>query len=394
MFNSLFTISPFFKRVFAFSLFCLLTVLVQGQSVNPRVVGSSGGTGTSAEATISWTIGEPVITTLVQPGSILSQGFHQSFGATATISVAPANATVCGGDPVELRVDFTGTGPWSFTYTDGTTSWLHSNVTDNPYIFNTDVAPVWVGPNPSVVYTYTITWVSQNGFMTPGSGSAVVTVFRRPVTGPMYHIPNLEGVYDIDGNYYPVINIGTQTWTMTNLKVTRYRNGDPIPERQLTVDWTSETNGAWCHYDNDATNESIYGKLYNQHAVLDARGLCPVGWRVPTEAEWVDIFNEVGGMAVAGGKLKSTSTAPDPHPRWDSPNTGANNEVGFSALPGGYRHPTTGAFTTRGTYGWFWTSTTISPTEGRYFYISYNVEWIAFTGHNKEMGNSVRCVRE
>ena len=367
---------------------------LRGQSVNPRVVGSSGGSGSSAEAEISWTIGEPVINTLVQPGNILTQGFHQSFGATAVISVVAGFELVCEGAQVRLQIDFTGIGPWSISYTDGTTSWELNNITDNPYIFDVNEAPVWSGPNPTVDYTYTLNWVSANGFVTPGSGSAEVTVYKLPSTGPVFHIPNLEGVVDIDGNFYPIAKIGDQIWTISNLKVTRYRNGDPIPEVQDNTAWINQTEGAWSYYDNDGSNNFPYGKLYNWHAAADPRHICPAGWRLPTEPEWSVLFNELGGLLVAGGKLKSTRTDPDPHPRWDSPNTGATNEAGFSALPGGYRHPNTGAFTTRGRNGWFWTSSETSATQAHYYYMSYDSEWIAITIHDKEMGNSVRCIKE
>lgn len=165
--------------------------VLQAQTINPRVIGASGGNGSSVDADISWTIGEPVINIYSQPGNIITQGFHQSFGATAVISLVAGFELVCEGETVSLQVDFTGISPWSISYTDGTTSWEINGITDNPYEFDVDEAPVWSGPNPTVDYTYTLNWVSSNGFVNTGSGSAEVTVSKLPSTGPMYHIPNL-----------------------------------------------------------------------------------------------------------------------------------------------------------------------------------------------------------
>jgi len=136
---------------------------------------------------------------------------------------------------------------------------------------------------------------------------------------------------DIDGNVYETVTIGTQVWMAENLKVTHYRNGNTILH---IIDWFSwfTLTGAYCEYDNDVNNVAVYGRLYNWYAVNDSRYIAPVGWHVPSDAEWLTLVDYLGGDTVADGKMKEIGTT-----HWVSPNTGATNESGFSALPGGYR---------------------------------------------------------
>jgi uncharacterized protein (TIGR02145 family) len=160
------------------------------------------------------------------------------------------------------------------------------------------------------------------------------------------------------------VRIGTQIWSSTNLNVVTYQNGDTIPMVTNNAQWASLTTGAWCWYNNDsATYAEKYGRLYNWYAVNDGRGLAPIGWRIPDEADWNKLikFLDTGANTsciltstnnycrqslTAGGKLKTTSF-------WVAPNTGATNQFGFSALPGGYRDQN-GVFTGMGTYSSWW----------------------------------------
>ncbi len=112
-------------------------------------------------------------------------------------------------------------------------------------------------------------------------------------------------VSDIDGNIYKIVTIGNQTWTKSNLNVSRYRNGDPIPQVQDPSQWANLTTGAWCYYNNDPANGLIYGKLYNWYAVNDPRGIAPIDWHVPSDAEWTILTDFLGGINVAGGKMKA-----------------------------------------------------------------------------------------
>lgn len=133
-----------------------------------------------------------------------------------------------------------------------------------------------------------------------------------------------------DDKVYKIVKIGNQVWMAENLNTSHYLNGDSIPQVQDKAEWVALTTGAWCYYQNDAENGKTYGKLYNWYAVNDPRGLAPEGWHIPTDAEWIALIDYLGGTNVAGGKMKQIGTV-----HWISPNLGATNESGFSALPGG-----------------------------------------------------------
>ncbi len=194
---------------------------------------------------------------------------------------------------------------------------------------------------------------------------------------------------DQQGNVYKTIVIGTQEWMAENLKSTIYRNGDPIANITNATQWTGLTTGAWCHYNNSSSNECPYGKLYNWYAVVDPRNVCPTGWHVPTDAEWITLANFLGGEAVAGGKMKSTGTQ-----YWLSPNTSATNESGFSGLPGGGRYNDSGNFYTVGTNGSWWSSTESSTTNAWYRYLGYTNGTAYRSTNSKQSGFSVRCLRD
>jgi uncharacterized protein (TIGR02145 family) len=155
---------------------------------------------------------------------------------------------------------------------------------------------------------------------------------------PNVHNPDLTygSMTDQEGNVYKTIVIGTQEWMAENLNASIYRNGDAIATGLSDADWENTINtqqGAWAYYNNDASYACPYGKLYNWYACVDARQLCPVGWHVPTDAEWTVLTDYLGGESVAGGKMKTTGTS-----LWNSPNQGATNSSGFSAVPGGNRY--------------------------------------------------------
>lgn len=132
-------------------------------------------------------------------------------------------------------------------------------------------------------------------------------------------------VTDIDGNVYNTVTIGTQEWMSENLRVTQYMDG--VPLKNIADVYPA----GYCSYQNEVNYAKEYGYLYNQYAVVNRGGLCPLGWRVPSSDEWESLFNYMGGKEVAGIKLKEAGTA-----HWASPNAEAKNESGFSSLPGGY----------------------------------------------------------
>lgn len=195
-------------------------------------------------------------------------------------------------------------------------------------------------------------------------------------------------VTDIDGNTYRTVKIGNQWWMAENLKVTRYRNGDSIPNVTDPTDWAILSTGAYCDNENNVNNGSIYGHLYNWHAINDSRNMAPLGWHVPSIEEYQNLIDILGGDSVAGGKMKSIGTL-----YWDSPNTGATNESGFSALPAGARSCAIN-FRGLGNEAFFWSSTELEGNRVLYIKMVSDSTWTKRIIAMKEFGISVRCVKD
>ena len=193
---------------------------------------------------------------------------------------------------------------------------------------------------------------------------------------------------DIDGNVYQIIQIGTQWWMMENLKVTHYRNGDPIPEVTDNNIWSGLNTGAYCNYDNNVENVTTYGRLYNWYSVNDVSEIAPEGWHVPDDDEWQTLVDYLGEISVAGGKMKEAGFE-----HWNSPNTGATNESGFTALPSGCRFNYDGNFSCIGKYAFFWSSTEYFSYHALSKRLYYDDSEVGYYGEFKENGFSVRCIR-
>lgn len=191
-------------------------------------------------------------------------------------------------------------------------------------------------------------------------------------------------VTDIDGNIYKTVKIGNQIWMAENLKTTRYNDGTPIPNVTDNNEWSNLTTGAYCYYDNDYSNNTIYGKLYNWYAVETGK-LAPKGWHVPTDAEWTTLTTYLGGESLAGGKMKSMQF-------WKWPNTGANNFSGFTGLPAGTRH-SDGTFNGVGYGAIIWSSTKSSMYGAWNRFLHYHDSMVRFS-NDKEYGYSVRCIKD
>lgn len=191
----------------------------------------------------------------------------------------------------------------------------------------------------------------------------------------------------------PVVNnevqIGTQIWMTKNLNVSRYRNGAIIPQVTDPTEWANLTTGAWCYDYNDTSIGGVYGKLYNWYAVNDPRGLAPNGWHIPSDDEWATLTTYLGGLSVAGGELKESGIS-----HWRSPNAGATNNSGFTAIPGGYRDGD-GTFHLAGANGYWWTSSESSATNGINRRILYD-SGFAYRSILYGKGNafSIRCVKD
>lgn len=193
-------------------------------------------------------------------------------------------------------------------------------------------------------------------------------------------------VTDIDGNGYHIVTIGTQEWLKENLKTTKLNDGTTIKLEPENSAWESLTVAGYCYYDNDPSKGNTYGALYNYIAVTSGK-ICPTGWHVPSKAEWETLRDNTGGENLAGGNLKEKGTV-----HWISPNTGATDQVGFTALPGGERYGD-GRYFYLGENNNFW-STTPGLQNRPLGVRMYNDSPIFHMSEFKEdMAISVRCIK-
>lgn len=199
----------------------------------------------------------------------------------------------------------------------------------------------------------------------------------------------------IPGKAYDEVKIGDQIWMTKNLNVVTFRSGDSIPEAKTVEEWKAKLakeEPAWCYFNNDASNDSTYGKLYNYYAINDPRGLAPRSWKIPSSDDWEVLFKTLGGKRVAGAQLKSTQG-------WKKEGNGTNSS-GFNALPSGTRGfamiTTNDGFSGNGSICAWWSSTRVA---GSFDMIAYALNaktkkvskyWETFVSD----GYAVRCVKE
>jgi uncharacterized protein (TIGR02145 family) len=274
------------------------------------------------------------------------------------------------------------------------------------------------GPYSGQVVTSTgvngLTATLQAGNFANGAGSLTYTISGTPSTiGTALFSLNLGGqmctltrtviqptsgygpnITDLEGNTYKTVYIGSQQWMGENLKTSKYNDGTMIPNITDNTQWANLTTGAWSYYNNDATNNSKYGKLYNWYAVSSttngSKNLCPTGWHVPTDTEWTVLTDYLGGESIAGGKMKEAGTS-----SWSNPNTDASNSSLLTYLPGGDRS-SEGYFNFFGINGNGWSSSENIILNGW--------AWCRPLDHNngaanrkystKKNGLSVRCLRD
>ena len=203
---------------------------------------------------------------------------------------------------------------------------------------------------------------------------------------------NGGALIDADGNNYTTVVINGKQWMQGNLNVTKYRNGDIIPEVTDIADWDALTTGAWCYYENDTANGPVYGKLYNWYAINDPRGLAPTGWHIPSDAEWTSLTDFLGGTSAAGIKMRDIGDL------WSDSAVLGTNQAGFSALPGGYgylTHTYTAAdqpFSSLGDVAFWWSAT--SSNANTAYSLNVNLNNAVTRGSIlKKAALSVRCVR-
>lgn len=271
----------------------------------------------------------------------------------------------------------------AFEY-DITTSYKHSidatpdTVSGN---LNTGVTAYITGLNPSTKYHFRIKAINASGttygkdttFTTAGTGTTKI-IFNPDLT--------YGSVTDNDGNAYKTIQIGGQKWMAENLKTTRYNDGTTIPIIIGIVDWNELDSPGYCWYTNDSVS---YGALYNFYTVNTGK-LCPLGWRVPSDADWTTLITQLGGENVAGNKQKEAGLN-----HWLTPNTGATNESGYTALPGGYRR-TDGTYLNLKKNGYWWSSNESSSVNAFYRLLFYDSGFSERGNSDKRNGFSIRCL--
>ncbi len=257
------------------------------------------------------------------------------------------------------------------------------------------------GLTPSTAYIYRVYSYNSSGDSATYSDEEIV-------------ITNSTFITDIDGNVYQYVTICNQTWTKSNLNVSKYSDGTSIPQVPDPTAWSNLTTGAWCYYNNSTANGITFGKLYNWYAVVgiyDAastnnpalrKKLAPMGWHIPTDGEWSSLINCLDPSAdggnnfnSAGGKMKATGTIQAGNGLWQDPNTDATNESGFTGLPGGGRY-NNGTFDYVGTNGFWWSSSedlTLS-TFACMRPLNYNNGIVPRNMSIKKLGFSVRCIRD
>jgi uncharacterized protein (TIGR02145 family) len=240
----------------------------------------------------------------------------------------------------------------------------------NNYV-SVDVGANLTGLEPGSTYHYRAKIINSEG-TTYGDDFILVTP---------------ASVTDIDGNLYDTVKIGTQIWMKENLTTTKFNDGSNIPLITDDYTWSQLTTPGYCWYENnEVAYKETYGALYNWYTINTGK-LCPIGWHIPSKAEWDNLIAYIGNNNY-GGKLKEIGFA-----HWRSPNTNATNVTRFTALPGGNRNYG-GPFYSLYTIGGWWYSTEYSATKGWQLNLFYDQGTISISNFNKQTGNSVRCVQD
>jgi len=198
-------------------------------------------------------------------------------------------------------------------------------------------------------------------------------------------------ISDVDGNTYKTVIIGDQQWMAENLNVTKFNDGTVIPNASLWLDWSENDTTGWCNYYNKAEYNAKHGKLYNWNVVSTLKNgdknVCPTGWHVPNNSEWEKLGVKLGGVFVAGGKIKVKGTAD-----WNSPNPDATNSSLFSAYPSGVRS-SDGSFEGLGNVAQWWSTDEIDYRTANALSVYYvNSQFSLYSGV-KRSGSSIRCIK-
>lgn len=193
---------------------------------------------------------------------------------------------------------------------------------------------------------------------------------------------------DYELNIYPIVKVGNQWWMAENLKSTKYSNGSNI-------------SGSYV-YDNDSANEDVYGRLYTWTAMMNGatgndnnpsgvHGVCPTAWHVPSESEWDEMRDVLGGKIPMHAKVKEVGTE-----HWNLPNSDATNESGMTVRPGGLRWGDDGTFQDLGEQAYFWNCSDFDDLDNAsgYTFFYETSDYYMYTWNLKTQAQSVRCVKD
>jgi uncharacterized protein (TIGR02145 family) len=244
---------------------------------------------------------------------------------------------------------------------------------------------------------------TDKGLLVPRMSTTQRTAIQNPSTGLIIWNTTCKQLETFNGTVWTTpsgvaacsdissgTQVCTQTWMSTNLNVSNYRNGDLIPQVTDSATWINLATGAWCWYKNDSATYALkYGKLYNWYAVNDSRGLAPVGWHIPNNAEWDTLSSCFGGNGFSGGALKEVGSV-----NWKAPNSGATNASGLNFRPSGYRRWLEAIFYGDIELGIYWSSTSDGPALAWARLVGFDGAFLNVSNYFKQNGFSVRCIKD
>jgi len=330
--------------------------------------------------------------------SLLRMGFGLNFTVDAltsgTMEVYLGNDT--------LKLNSTKTSVYTVRqFNTSTNTFANINVNANTFGDSIAVSAKWTSANGT-----TVTATGKYKFLR--NYQKTINIQLNTTTNSF----NFEGwapqtVTDIDGNVYKTVTIGTQTWMAENLKVTHYRDGTAIPNVTSNTTWGSLTSGAWCDNSNSTTNGTIYGHLYNWYAATDSRNIAPIGWHIPSAAEWNTLenyliangFNYDGttsGNKIAKSLASTVYWMTDTSAGSIANDVSKNNKSGFNGLPSGWRYWGNGLSYALGSGAVWWSSTNtynLSLSANKNYSQSFDDSTVPTNGY-KQYGLALRCIKD
>jgi uncharacterized protein (TIGR02145 family) len=351
---------------------------ITGYTVTSNPAGGTGGTGSGSPLTVTGlTNGTSYTFTVVAENTVGS-----SASSDPSTAVTPATAPDAPTGVVATAGNASATVTFVAPTNNGGSAIVEYLVTSNPAtsLVKGTSSPINVtGLTNGTSYSFTVQAV--NGVDTSAFSSSSTAVTPNASACPTTSIT-------YNGDDYKTVGIGTQCWMAENLRTEKYNDGTFIPDETAnTSGWGSLTTGARAVYTATGVTNYVltYGYLYNWYAV-DSKKLCPTGWDVPTDAEWLTLTTYLDGLDVAGGKMKSTGTT-----YWNAPNTDASNESGFSALPGGFRR-SLGSFSSIRNSAFFWSATLALDNFAYFREMNNEFRKVNRNFNDMSVGYSVRCL--